>query len=444
MRVWLQWCGRKLSALSPRQILLIGFGVFLLYSFPGYMSTDSAQQLAEARSGHFSDAHPPLMAQEWRWLDWIVSGPLLMLLLQGTLFLGGLYVLFKKLLSPRAAAWTAIGILLFPPVLTPMGVIWKDSQMAAYLIAGTAALVQPRLRVRLVGLGLLTAACALRHNALAAAIPLVFFLFEWKPGLRWWKRIAILAGAAVLTVGLTCGVTRVLAADHVRLTPAFSDIVGVIALSEDRTDEDLRNVLRGTNLVVTTNIQARARLLYELHGTWRIAGGEYRLFNYPETPEHWAALNRAWKELVLENPGVYLRQNWGRFASVIGWSDDPPRAAVWGAFLELPEHMLPIDHNASGSWAQACIVSAFVWLVENTPLFRPYIYALIALILLVLCCRDRLTAGLFTSGLLYELSFFPTGVDPDYRYSHWLITSVCVATVILFVQRRRRAPSSTG
>jgi hypothetical protein len=77
-------------------------------------------------------------------------------------------------------------------------------------------------------------------------------------------------------------------------------------------------------------------------------------------------------------------------------------------------------------------------IAELTPLFHPWIYAVIGLLLLALCVRDRLTAALITSGLLYELSYFPVGADPDYRYSHWMITSVVIATVILFVQRLRK------
>jgi hypothetical protein len=56
---------------------------------------------------------------------------------------------------------------------------------------------------------------------------------------------------------------------------------------------------------------------------------------------------------------------------------------------------------------------------------------------LAVAARDRVTVGLFTSGLLYELSFFPVGANPDYRYSHWMITSCCIAIAILFIKRRR-------
>ena len=78
----------------------------------------------------------------------------------------------------------------------------------------------------------------------------------------------------------------------------------------------------------------------------------------------------------------------------------------------------------------------------ETPIYRPWIYAVIALLLLPLVVRDRLTAALITSGLLYELSFFPVGADPDYRYSHWMIASCVTAFVILFVQRQRKAKPS--
>ena len=434
----MRW-GRSLRALSPRATLMLGFALFLVYAFPGYMSTDSVAQLLEARTGHFSDAHPPFMSAEWWVLDRIVSGPILMLLLQGALFLGGLYVLFQHVLSPRKAAWTAIGVLLFPPVLTTMAVIWKDSQMTAYLVAGIAAVIQPRLRVRLAGLGLLVAACALRHNALAAVVPLVATLFEWRPGLLWWKRLAIMGAAAVLTVGATFAVSRVLTAEHVKLTPAISDVVGVIAFADERSDDDLRYALRGTRLVVKERIQSQARYLCARHGAWRLTQGDERMFDLPQNEQEWSAMYRAWKELVLGDPGAYLAYHWDGFARIIGLHGEPVRAPVWNLFLESPKQMPAIDHIATYSEVQAVLgFRSFYWLADETPLFRPYVYALIALALLVLCCRDRVTFALYTSGLLYELSFFPVGADPDYRYSHWMVTSAVIATVILFVQRKRR------
>ena len=433
---WLE----RLHARSPRAILLLGFGAFLIYAFPGYMSTDSTFQLVEARTLDFSDGHPPLMAVQWAVFDRIVSGPVLMLLAQGLMFLAGVYLLLRRVMTPRTAAWVANAVLLFPPVMVPMAVIWKDSQMAAYLVLGAGLMLHERVRVRFLGLGCLFVACALRHNAFAAVVPLVFFLFEWRPGIRWWKRAAVLGGATVIMILTAYALTRVLAVQHVRLTPVFKDIVGVIARSDVRSDEEWRHVLRDTPLVGTTGIQERAKKLHAMNGAFHIVTGPNRLFDNPRTPEHWVALERAWKELALGDPVAYFLSHWDVMAVAMGLGPDPRMPnPVWNLFLEEPGTMLEIHHGANWSRAQYELGRALNWLHEHTSLYAPYIYALIALLLLALCARDRVTIGLLTSGLLYELSFFPAGINADYRYSHWMITSTCIAVAMLFAQRLRRA-----
>jgi hypothetical protein len=435
--------GEHASTLSPRTILTLGFAVFLLYGFPGYMSTDSVSQLEQARTIEFSDGHPPLMAAQWAVLDRIISGPVLMLLLQGLLTLGGLYFIIRRATSSsRNAAWIASTLFVFPPVLVTMAVIWKDSQMAAYLLMGTGLMLQPSLRMRLLGLGCMFVACALRHNAFAAVVPLVFFIFEWRSGIRWWKRAVVVSVAAVVMVGAAFVVTRVLATEHIIVSPVYSDVVGVIARSDERSDEEWLEVLRGTPLVGTKDIQARARKLHAMNGAYHIVTGDDRLFDNVRTPEQWEALQRVRKELVFDNPGAYLMSHWDVLAVMMGLGPDPyTPGPVWNLFLEESAVMLPAQHGAYWSRAQLELGRAFIWLHENTYLFAPYIYALVALLLLVLCARDRVTIGLITSGLLYELSFFPFGVNADYRYSHWMITSSCIATVLLFIQRRKqRAP----
>lgn len=432
----LRWSRDRLARLSPRAVLLLGYVLFILWSFPGYMSTDSEVQLAEARSGVFSNAHPPFMAAEWRVLDAIVSGPVLMLLLQGALFLWGLHAILRKVASPRTAAWIAIGILMFPPVLTVFAVVWKDSQMAAYMIAGTGALLSPRLRIRIVGLVLLVLAASLRHNAGAGVVPLVFFLFEWRGGIGWWKRIAIATVAIAITVAAMFGLSKLLTSHAVRISPAFQDVVGVIAWMDDTSDADLLARLRGVPLKRTTGIQAQCRRLNSLPGAYRITQGDDAIMELPDTDEEWAALQRAWIDLVTDEPGAYLAMHWDGFAKLIGLTQ-LPRAMVYNLFIENgPGAIAGIKHNAHPSLGQHYAGQLLYRLSDHTPLYRAWIYIVLALLMLVLFVRDRLTAALITSGLLYELSYFPFSADPDSRYSHWMITSVVIATVIVFLQRR--------
>src|SRR5260221_10905741 len=117
---------RWLAARSPRQIVVAGWIVFVLGSYPGYMSKDSATQLFTVRSGDYTD-YSPVMTALWGAFEYVFSGPFPMLLLQSGLFLFGLVAILRAVLSPRAAAVTASCVLLFPPVFSVMAVIWPDA-----------------------------------------------------------------------------------------------------------------------------------------------------------------------------------------------------------------------------------------------------------------------------------------------------------------------------
>jgi hypothetical protein len=121
----MSWRARVDRLLTERVILVVGWLWFLVYAYPGYMSGDSIWQLAQARgTEELSDWHPPMMAYYWRFLDAFVSGPILMLVLQSVLFLAGLYALFLRAMSKRAAAITAVVMLLLPHNIIVMAAIW--------------------------------------------------------------------------------------------------------------------------------------------------------------------------------------------------------------------------------------------------------------------------------------------------------------------------------
>ncbi|HEU0036474.1 MAG TPA: hypothetical protein VFQ53_37940 [Kofleriaceae bacterium] len=427
----------RLRELPPRIVLAIGYAAFLVYAHPGYMSNDSVVQLLEARSREYSDAHPPIMAAIWSVLDAIVSGPILMLVLQSVLLLGGVYALLRRALGDRAGAWCAIGLLLFPPVLTPMAVIWKDSQMAAWLVAGVAAMTSERPRTRWIGLAMIAIGTAYRHNAFAASVPIVGLLFAWRPGMRWWKRYAISTVVTIVVVAAAFSTTRLLAVHHQRITPAFGDIVGVLTYTHERSDDDLRHVLRGTPLHVTTDIQAHARAIYSPRNYYQVSRGPNRLFDDPVTEEHWQNLDRAWREIVTSDLGAYFTFRWSSYRELLGLSDEPLFAPVWNLFLEGAHQMAAIRHNAMPSRSQFYVGHVMAWLAFETPLFRPYLYVVLALLLVIWLCRDRLTFALLASGLLYELSYFPAAGAPDFRYSHWMIVATCLAAILLVGARLR-------
>jgi hypothetical protein len=165
--------------LTPRRILALAVVGVLLYAYPGLVSYDSVDQLDQARRWDLGDWHPPAMAALWRGVELFIGGPFGMLLAQTIgLVLGANWILRDRL-SPHAAALGALVVAWFPPILTVTGVVWKDGQMAGYLMLGIAALCSPRPRVRWLGVLAIFLASAVRHNAPAATLaPLVLL---WRP-----------------------------------------------------------------------------------------------------------------------------------------------------------------------------------------------------------------------------------------------------------------------
>src|SRR3569832_1770177 len=112
------------------------------------------------------------MSAVWGALEYVSAGPFPMLALQSGLLLFGLYALLRRVVVPRAAALTAVAIVMFPPVFTVMAVIWPDPFMAAMLIAGFAAVLESQRGWRIAGAVMIAIAVATRPEVVLALIPL--------------------------------------------------------------------------------------------------------------------------------------------------------------------------------------------------------------------------------------------------------------------------------
>lgn len=442
-RLVLEWWRRIDARLTPRLILAIAWSLFFVYAYPGYLSPDSVLQLLQGRSGYYTDGHPPLMAWLWGRLDAIVAGPLLMLVLQSGAFLFGAAALFRHVMSRRTAALCAGALLLFPPVLTTMAVIWKDSQMAGYLIAGTACLLSGRRWVRLAGCGWFVLACAMRVNAPAAVLPIAIALFEWRGGLRWYKRYAIAAAVAFAITLTALGINRALADERQQTWAngaALHDIAGIVRYARRSfSDAQLERLLAGTQLRATRDIAAQLRRFYDPSNYYDLNHGEHRVFEEMIQPHQIDALRRAWRQLVFDYPRPYLYHRYQVARGVLGLE---PRVRVWAAVWDGfgPEGTASLDAigvtYTHSEW-QRWWVRSLMDIEQTSLLFRPYMYLFLALLVLPLCLRSRLELGLLAGGLACELSIFIGAATPDFRYSHWMIVTVIAACVIAFTRRFR-------
>ncbi len=440
--------GETIAKVKPFTILVLGWVGLMLYAYPGYMSYDSTSQLTEARSGIYSDWHPPAMAALWRYVDFVIPGPFGMLIIQSVCFLTGAYLLLRRVMSARAAAICASLLLWFPAVSSIMAVIWKDSQMAGFLLLGTALMLSPRRRIKLTGIAFLLLGSMMRHNAFTMTFPLVVLLFVWSTKHGWLKRhaisiatwLAITVSAQLLSGWLTDNPQHLW---HRSL--ALIDIVGTLSYADPISDAELAPMFEGTPIVAKDRLQGRARKAYNPDWTLDVIWSETnRLFSEPTTVEQREAITRAWKKIVTGNPRAYLSYRMEMFRRLIQFSNKPVGSSIYVWFTDIQDlqgSAQRLQHNSSASKVQAKLQYAMIWL-GTTWLFKPYMYLFIALALLPFCLRDRYVFALITSGLTSEAALFILGPTLDFRYSFWLVIT-CVMVAMISIARRAGARPAT-
>ncbi|MCW5808338.1 MAG: hypothetical protein KIT31_38670 [Deltaproteobacteria bacterium] len=441
-----------LATLRPRTVLLAAWLVVFLHAYPGQMTTDSFDHHAEAQAGVYSDGHPPFTSLLWKLVEYVVYGGTGMLILQTATFLAGLYAVLRHTFAPRRAAWIASALFLFPPIAVPFAQIWKDCLMAGFLMLGIAGLASRCRWRRLAALAAFAVATAVRYNAFAATFPLVVLLFEWRPGLAWYKRYAI-ALAAWLAVTLAAfGANRAITdreTDIWYASLALYDLAGTLAhLDRDVPDAELAPILDGTGVLVRDGIQARASEVFSPRSFLGVISGERRMWAMPaygivELPAAQRdAIGRAWRAIVADDPGAYVRYRLAVASAVLGLDGKrasgivirrEDRVETFAYAQHIPLASSPLQDHMSAGLAS---------LAKVAPIFAPWMYALLALVAIALAlatgnCRDVIAYA--ASGLAVEATLVFLASTTDYRYSHWLVVATALSLAIL-VARRARQP----
>lgn len=423
---------------TPAVILVIGWLLFCVYAYPGYMSTDSVDQLQQARGDALHDWYPPMMAYLWRITDHVIAGPFPMLVIQSTAFLLGAHGILRRFIAPRAAAIAACAILLFPSVLAPMAVIWKDSLMAGFLLAGTACLLASERRWRIVGLGLLVLGSAQRYNAPAATLPLVVGLFTWR-AVAGWRRYAIAAAAWLAVTALAFGANRALIERKTYAwhnSVALIDLVGTVRHAPPLSDAAVRELLIGVPGIPAADIQRRMRRAYSPSAWWWLVHGDGRVLDPPETAAARDAVAHAWWAAVRTYPFGYLKHRWMVWKDTLGVPARAPVAAVWDGFTENEWQATAIGQVSTHAPAQRAWLAALKAL-EATPIYRAWMYLLLACALLPLCRHQPVAFTVLASGIVNELSLGIAAPSSDYRYSHWMVACTILGAVLVFAARWR-------
>lgn len=439
--------GRRLIHTARRipsyAVLIVAAAIPIVYAFPGYMNYDAADQLRQARTGWYDDWHPPLMAKYWRILDEIIHGPFLMLVLQIALFVWGAYGLLKQRFQPLTAAAITLVVLAFPPVLAPMGVVWKDAQMVGFLLAGFMLILRESWFARAAGIVLLFFAAGVRDNACTAMPPLLL-LAAWTWGYR--RKLAICGVAFALFLAITGSAivaNRQLTDERAYAwtkSNAIHDIAGAYYFAPPMTDGEVRKELEGVPLLVENNIQKRFHDLYITRWWLQLAFNEAPIFNVRPDADEREARTAAYWRVVRNHSREFLKHRWWVMRELLGLGENRPDepVCITNAGTPTQAHELGVDRNKP-SFVQRWFNRKLNRYANNTMMFRPWMYLLLGLIMLgyAIWRRNTFVIAVVMSGVLYEAAYFIAAAGAPFRYSNWMILCMCLATLTVFGERLR-------
>ena len=224
-------------------------------------------------------------------------------------------------------------------------------------------------------------------------------------------------------------------------THALMDIAGTLNYARDYSDGDIARAARrrpARDIAIAFRsacVRATSRVDFR-----QLDRGPMQIFVAPQTEAERIAVARAWREVIHDNAGAYLHYRWDNFSMLMRLDHRVYDNAPGSLVLRFHEENDFISHDLEPGRIQRELLDVNR-LISRTPLFDPYPYALLALVLLVFARRERLIAALLLSGLSYQGAWFVLAPTADYRYSQWMITCTMVAAVMLVARRSSRSGS---
>jgi len=425
------------AAMRPRlfaaAIVLAGFATMLIVNWPGHLEFDSIRQLMEGEREIYSNWHPPIMS--WMLGVAYAIGPVVapFVIFDAVLAFGSILSLLW--LVPRTSWFAVVAAavcVVLPQLFLFQAIVWKDMLFADACLAAFVCLAhaavhwkQERWRFALLGGAVVFTSLAIlsRQNGMVvlpcAAVALGTIAARdatWRTG------FVLGAGFLTAVVVLTVGVHSVL---QLRATKAL----GPIEQAENLQLYDIAGMLKqqpGLVLsvldrerpVLAQRLRAKAPTNYTPVGHDLLTDDPviHGMIHASVSP-----VSLQWRSLVLAHPGLYLSVR-ARDFSWIFFSLHPEKCLVY----EVGVTGLPSDLRAAGvlpryddrdDWLDQSYGTPLL----RTPVLSHPVYALAAIISLVVLLRrrrpaDLAMAGLLAAAMLYALSYFVIAISCQYRY----------------------------
>ena len=442
----------------------VSMGAYVfIYFFPGSVSPDSLSILTQARTGVFSDHHPPFLAMIWRPLDQFIPGPSPILFLNLFLFYGGLFLIFTSLV-PRYGYSTIVGLVvigLYPPIIGILGVIWIDIAMAAFYVMAigllllSTTLLETKRILRYMSIAFavvfIYVGSAFRHNGFAAAFALMCFaylvLYSFKPlSFKLFLR-TFLAGitGVFLSLMLTQIISGILVTQKSQIwrIGAIYDIAG----SSFYSNQNLFNqeIFPNTNLhdikaLYSPRSWIPLSMGTQIHG---LTPEEIKIsapaIDIKDNEKNNKLLLANWIGAISTHPLEYFQHRYNIFKILVG----PSPWGLWAPVYDvIYENSLGINNRATPDlW-----LYKYIYSISQSPLFYPIHYLFISIfglfITLFLGIKLQnsiylLVSMLYLSGIANMAVLFFLVASTDFRYSHWLIVSCSIGSILSLLESCR-------
>jgi len=432
-----------LAMALPVALAVIGACLYAAAFFPGAIGFDSAYQWWQARGGETSNIHGIAMTWLWRMSDLLAAGPGPLFGLQIALFWGG--ITWFALALPAGALWRITLMLAAacaPVCFVLCSYVSSDAMLMAVLTLAVAIVLREDGRPRwlVAASALLFFALCLRKNALAAAVPLLVYIFfvarRAVPDRLRWRRIVVYA--ATVALALQCGALLLERTVDRRVSIlAGTALWDLAAISLDANEILLPPASHGPGLDLDdlrgAFVAYSGTTLFE-----RTHAGIHLPFFEPGDPlesEIW----KAWRTAIVEHPRAYLAHRWRVACALFGSKQrEWPRELSYITGVYQYAGNPPVQVNRSG--ANAGLLQLFDAVRDSSALAAwPYLVG--ALCACAFAWRRRaeaharLALAVLGSGLLYALPLLAVAPSVELRYLGWTCLSAILGIALVFAPR---------
>lgn len=444
-------------------ISIAGFAFSIAAFWPGFMEYDSFDQYGQATGSlTLDDWHPVGLTLLWKALNLIYRGPQVMLLLQSVLYWSGFLYLSLYLLRRSSNLILSLGAVVIPfsPFLINFsGAILKDTHLAislfwASLLLGLGEISSGKL---LISFFLILYALSVRHNAIAAALPIIIL---WSYQFAHLASVKNKLGVPIITVIFFLGYlvastffASLLAIE--RTSPLKAQMLNDITFIQCQSDSENMDILKIYYGIKLNSLEPHSRRKYLCDQISILAntgdtGAIYDdgALEAPDIQDH--HIVDLWIQSIKSHPLLYLEYRFMAYKTFLRPFSYPDPYYVFLDGIEENPFSFNFPFDVLNPAGLTTILKDYVIDASTSKytqiFFRPFFWLSMIMLttLLALIQRNIVVFLVSVSGLLYLILYLIFIPAPDFRYCYYSIFAQILSIFLWVYQTFRSKPTQAA